>query len=31
MDEQRLYELLASTIDRMYDQYSILSGVTHCK
>jgi len=30
IDEQRLNELLVYTIDRIYDQYSILSGVTHC-
>jgi hypothetical protein len=30
MDEQRIHELLTYTIDRIYDQYSILSGVTHC-
>jgi hypothetical protein len=30
MDEQRLYELLTYGNDRLYDQYSILSGVTHC-
>ena len=30
LDEQRLSELLASTIDKISDQYSILAGVTHC-
>ena len=30
MDEQRLHELLTYAIDRIYDQYSILAGVTHC-
>ncbi|CAF2834191.1 unnamed protein product [Rotaria sp. Silwood2] len=30
MDEQRLFELLTYTNDRIYDQYSILAGVTHC-
>ncbi|CAF1339296.1 unnamed protein product [Rotaria sordida] len=29
MDEQRLYELSTYTNDRIYDQYSILAGVTH--
>jgi hypothetical protein len=30
LDEQRLHELLTHTIDRVSDQYAILSGVTHC-
>ncbi|CAF0968583.1 unnamed protein product [Rotaria sordida] len=29
MDDQRLHELLASPVDRISDQYSILAGVTH--
>lgn len=30
MDEQRLRELLTPNNDRVYNQYSILAGVTHC-
>jgi hypothetical protein len=30
MDEQRLFELANYAIDRTYDKYSILAGVTHC-
>ncbi|UJR27426.1 hypothetical protein I4U23_008715 [Adineta vaga] len=29
MDDQRLHELILSSIDRTLDQYSILAGVTH--
>jgi hypothetical protein len=30
MDEQRFRELSTYSIDKINDQYSILSGVTHC-
>lgn len=30
MDELRLRELTSYSIDRIYDKYSILAGVTHC-
>lgn len=30
MDEQRLHELTTYSIERIYDKYSILAGVTHC-
>ena len=30
MDELRLRELTTYSIDRIYDKYSILAGVTHC-